>query len=167
MEKLIEKLDSYSILNNLLPGAVFAYLFEYIFEVDIVRDGIVENLFIYYFIGMIVSRIGSLAVEPLCKKIKWVKYADYSSYIKASRKDDKIDVLSEVNNSFRTIFSLCLILITTKIYMLIVAWLEIPQKYNKLIVLTVITLIFAVSYRKQTKYVVDRVNKANEQEGAE
>lgn len=49
MEKLIEKLDSYSILNNLLPGAVFAYLFEYIFEVDIVRDGIVENLFIYYF----------------------------------------------------------------------------------------------------------------------
>ena len=108
MEKLIEKLDSYSILNNLLPGAVFAYLFEYIFEVDIVRDGIVENLFIYYFIGMIVSRIGSLAVEPLCKKIKWVKYADYSSYIKASRKDDKIDVLSEVNNSFRTIFSLCL-----------------------------------------------------------
>lgn len=167
MEKLIEKLDSYSILNNLLPGAVFAYLFEYIFEVDIVRDGIVENLFIYYFIGMIVSRIGSLVVEPLCKKTKWVKYADYSNYIKASRKDDKIDVLSEVNNSFRTIFSLCLILITTKIYMLIVAWLEIPQNYNKLIILTVITLIFAVSYRKQTKYVVDRVNKVNEQEGAE
>lgn len=164
MEKLIEKLDSYSILNNLLPGAVFAYLFEYIFAVDIVRDGIVENLFIYYFIGMIVSRIGSLVVEPLCKKIKWVKYADYSNYLKASRKDDKIDVLSEVNNSFRTIFSLCLILITTKLYMLIIAWLEIPQNYNKLIVLAVITLIFAVSYRKQTKYVVDRVNKVNEQE---
>lgn len=167
MEKIIEKLDSYSILNNLLPGAAFAYLFEYIFEMDIVREGIVENLFIYYFIGMIVSRIGSLVVEPLCKKIKWVNYADYSNYIKASKKDDKIDVLSEVNNSFRTLFSMCLILITTNVYMLIVSWLEIPQTYNKFIILVVITLIFAVAYRKQTKYVADRVNKANEQEEVE
>lgn len=167
MEKLMEKLDSYSILNNLLPGAVFVYLFEYIFEVDIVRDGIVENLFIYYFIGMIVSRIGSLVVEPLCRKTKWVNYSDYSNYIRASRKDDKIDVLSEVNNSFRTILSMCLILITVKIYFLIVSWLKIPQSYNKFIVLVVITLIFAVSYRKQTKYVVNRVNRANEQEEVE
>ena len=72
MEKLAEKLDSYDILNNLLPGIVLDFLLEKILGINLVNGNMVENLFVFYFIGMIVSRIGSLVLEPICKRIKWV-----------------------------------------------------------------------------------------------
>ena len=83
MEKIIEKMDSYNIFNYLLPGAIFDYMFEILFHMKLVQGNIVENLFVYYFLGMILSRIGSIIIEPICKKIKWVKFADYGDFIKA------------------------------------------------------------------------------------
>ena len=69
MEKIIEKMDSYNIFNYLLPGAIFDYMFEILFHMKLVQGNIVENLFVYYFLGMILSRIGSIIIEPICKKI--------------------------------------------------------------------------------------------------
>ncbi len=82
MEKIIEKMDSYNIFNYLLPGAIFDYMFEILFHMKLVQGNIVKNLFVYYFLGMILSRIGSIIIETICKKIKWVKFADYGDFIK-------------------------------------------------------------------------------------
>lgn len=70
MEKILEKLDSYNILNNLLPGIVLNFLLERIIGVKIVEGNIIEDLFVFYFMGMVVSRFGSLVIEPICKKNK-------------------------------------------------------------------------------------------------
>ena len=64
IESLLEKLSSYNLLNNLLPGAIFCYLLKTIVNIDI-SNNIVEDLFVYYFIGMIISRIGSIIIEPI------------------------------------------------------------------------------------------------------
>ena len=45
MEKILEKLDSYNILNNLLPGIVLNFLLERIIGVKIVEGNIIEDLF--------------------------------------------------------------------------------------------------------------------------
>ena len=89
MENILEKLDSYNILNNLLPGVILDYLLKKMLGFDLVEGSILENLFLYYFLGMIVSRIGSHVIEPICKKIKWVNknnrkkpYELFSSYKK-------------------------------------------------------------------------------------
>lgn len=119
MEKLLEKLDSYKILNNLLPGFVLVYLFEFSLGIVIAQGELIEKLFVYYFVGLIVGRIGSTVVEPLCKKVKLVKYADYSDYIDASKKDKKIDVLSETNNMYRSILTAFLIVLIAKVFILI------------------------------------------------
>ena len=79
MDKIIEKMDSYNIFNYLLPGALFNYLFKQFFDMELVQGNIVENLFVYYFLGMIVSRIGSIFIEPICKKIKY-SYCSYSYF---------------------------------------------------------------------------------------
>lgn len=161
MENLINKLDSYNILNNLLPGIILEFLFENILAIKIVQGNILENLFIYYFLGMIASRIGSTAIEPLCKKIKLIKYAKYGDYLKASKKDEKIDTLSEVNNMFRTVLAVCIITILAKIYIFLSLKLGLSDNYNKIIVLGALCILFAVAYRKQTNYVVNRVEKVN------
>lgn len=70
MEKIIEKMDSYNILNYLLPGAIFDYMFEILFHMKLVQYS--WKFIRILFLGMI------------CKKIKWVKFEDYGDFIKAS-----------------------------------------------------------------------------------
>lgn len=45
MEKFIEKLSTYNILNNILPGVVFSYLCNRLLGIQLVDNSIVENLF--------------------------------------------------------------------------------------------------------------------------
>ena len=74
------------------------------------------GLFLYYFIGLIISRIGSLILEPFLKLIKFVRFADYEDYVMASKSDPKIDLFSEQNNMYRTLCSLFIMLILFKIF---------------------------------------------------
>ena len=47
MESLLEKISSYNILNNLIPGAVFVFLGKLLDIISLPLDGIVESIFIY------------------------------------------------------------------------------------------------------------------------
>lgn len=161
MEKFIDKLSSYNLLNNMLPGAVFCYVLNVLMNINILRDKIIENLFIYYFIGMIISRIGSVIVEPICKKFKVVKFAPYKEFINASLKDDKINILSETNNTYRTMLSSFLILAIIKIYLFIaykIVWLS---KFTAALIIICLIILFVFSYRKQTDYIRNRVKHIN------
>lgn len=159
MEKVIDKLESYNIFNFLLPGAVFDYMFEMMFKQNLVSGNIIEDLFMYYFLGMILSRIGSIIIEPVCKKIKWIKYADYKDYINASKKDEMVKVLSEVNNTYRTLFSGGVVLIVMKIYFGLATKLNVNSDVHEIMALIFVVILFAFSYRKQTRYVNNRVKK--------
>ncbi|EPN8209861.1 phosphohistidine phosphatase, partial [Yersinia enterocolitica] len=75
MESLFEKISAYNIFNNIIPGAVFCYFFNLFFSVNLGGDGTAYNLCLFYFWGVFVSRIGSLLIEMLAIKIKFVKYA--------------------------------------------------------------------------------------------
>lgn len=158
MEKCIEKISAYNILNNILPGVVFCYLSKVLLGKELIEGSIVDSLFTYYFIGMVVSRIGSLIIEPICKKTRIVKYFNYNDYMIACRKDEKIQTLSETNNIYRTLLALCITLI---LFMLFVHLRKIWCWFSDVsnwIVISGLILIFALSYRKQTKYVYDRVD---------
>lgn len=163
METMIDKLESYNIFNYLLPGAVFDYVFERLIGVNLVSGNIVENLFIFYFLGMILSRVGSIFIEPLCKRIGLIKFVSYGEYIEASRKDELLKVLSEVNNTYRTIFSGGIVLIFSKIYFGIINRFNIKGDVNEIVAIIIIVLVFALSYRKQTQYIANRVKKVNEE----
>ena len=159
MEKFLDKLSSYHLLNNLLPGAVFCFLMSIYWDRNILSSNIIENIFIYYFIGIVISRVGSIIIEPICKKCNWVKYADYNQYISASKKDNKLDTLLETNNLFRTMFAMCLILLIGKLYIHICLTIKVIGALEKEIILLGLLLLFAFSYRKQTRYIKKRTEK--------
>lgn len=106
MESLLEKISSYNILNNLIPGAVFVFLGKLLDIISLPLDGIVESIFIYYFCGMIISRIGSLVIEGIFERLKWIKYASKAEYVAAVKKDARIESLLETSNMYRTCASL-------------------------------------------------------------
>jgi len=153
MNELINKISSYNLFNYLLPGAIFVIFIEKTSKYKILQEDMLMNAFLVYFLGLVISRIGSIIIEPILK-IK-VKFAAPEDFIKASKEDKKIEVLSEANNMYRTFISLFLILIIFKVYD---KYCSVCQEYNVYILLIVLLVLFIISYIKQTKYIIKRVN---------
>jgi len=158
MNELIQKLSSYNLFNYLLPGIVFAVLAKHLFLFNIVQENIFEGIFIYYFVGLIISRIGSLTIEPFLKMLKVIKFVDYKKYAEAAKLDDKIELMSEINNMYRTIISVFTCLILIKLYKIIETEFQLNETVKIWIVVIMLLFIFISSYKKQTEYVVKRVN---------
>lgn len=162
MESLIEKLSRYHILNNLIPGIIFICLLNIlnIFVIDM--DSITQLLFIGYFSGMTLSRIGSVIIEPFLKKINIIRYADYKDYLEAESIDPKISNLLEDNNMFRTFVALFLVLVILAVGNSIRV-IKIFYNSNYAIILLLVSLfvLYLCAYKKQTSYIRRRVNKAN------
>jgi hypothetical protein len=157
MNELLNKLSSYNIFNYLLPGAIFAILAGRVIQHPLVQADIVTNLFLYYFLGLVISRFGSLIVEPLLKGLKFVKFADYKDFVAVSQKDAKLDVLSEVNNTYRTLASMFSLLLLLKLYMKLELKFPCLKPWDFTIFAGLLLVMFLLSYRKQTSYITKRI----------
>ena len=165
MDNFMEKLSSYNILNNLFPGAVYCFLMKFICSFDFISDNIISDILIFYFVGMIIRRLGSVVIEPLYKKIRIVSFADYPKYIEAEKKDDQVAILSETNNTYRTMVALCVIVLISILTIFIFNLFGWNKKIMVYITIGMLVILFSLSYRKQTKYIKARVQKqANLQE---
>ena len=162
LAQIVEKISSYNIVNNLYPGILFVYVLKIMFGTNLLSNNWFENLIVFYFVGMVLSRIGSIVIEPVMKKIKIIKYAPYQDYVKASSIDPLVGTLSETNNTYRTLLST---FICAFVYKFGASINEVCLK-NKItflqenkdwILLTVLILLFVFSYVKQTSYVRKRV----------
>ena len=68
MKDLLDKISSYNLFNYLLPGVLFALLADGLTSYTFIQSDIVVGIFLYYFMGLVISRVGSLAIEPILKK---------------------------------------------------------------------------------------------------
>lgn len=161
MKDLIDKLSSYNIFNYLFPGVVFVVIASKLTSYNFIQPDILVGAFVYYFVGLVISRIGSIFIEPFLKFIKFLKFAEYKRFVKASKADTRIDTLSEVNNMYRTICSLFLMLIAIKGFdWLSAKWMFLADRKIECLTLFLF-LLFLFSYRKQTNYITKRI-EANE-----
>ena len=154
----LEKISSYNIFNNLLPGVTYIFLTAPRVGSLIPKDDILLEFFTLYFVGAAISRIGSLAIEPLFKWLKFVRFLEYSRYVVACRADAKIDTLSETNNMYRSVLTSVALAVATRTlanYESSVAW---SRERVITVLLLVLALIFAFAYRKQTNYITKRVD---------
>ena len=137
--------------------------------ISILDSDMLKNLFTYYFIGMIVSRVGSIVVEPVAKKTKLVSYADYNDYIMASKIDAKIEVLSETNNLYRSLSAVGLLILIIEIYVHVGRHLQALPPMLPWVFPILLLIIFLISFRKQTQFIKRRVDIAiqNEREESE
>jgi len=157
MEDLIKKISSYNLFNYLFPGIVFVVLAEIITSYSFLYEDIILGIFIYYFIGLSVSRFGSLVIEPLLKKTSFVKFVEYKRYLLAMKKDKDIEILSEINNMYRTISSVFVLLIILKLYSILENKFLFLHEFGVYILGILLLIMFLYSYKKQTKYIKDRV----------
>lgn len=177
MDSLIKILGTYDLFVNLIPGIVFIGLAPETFQSLILINNAILLLAVAYFIGIIISRIGSIFLEWLfAKKMKFVKMAPYKEYLNAesyekSKGEHKLDDLNRINNLYRSLASLCLCLIVTHCYYGYIGGLF----FNSICVVErLVSVIFADNliywglfmlfiwaYAKQTSYVRRRVENIN------
>ncbi len=159
MKEILDKVTSYNLFNYLLPGVLFAVILGKATSYTLVQNDIIIGAFVYYFAGLVISRVGSLAVEPLLKKINFLRFAPYSDFIKAENIDQKIESLSETNNMYRTFVAMFFVLLVAKGYELLSARYSFMHEHIVVILVIALFIMFLFSYRKQTSYVRTRVKK--------
>lgn len=157
MKELLDKLGSYNVFNYLLPGVVFAALSSSLAGHSLLRSDLVVGAFIYYFLGLIISRVGSILVEPVLKKIGFVRFSPYRDYVSASKNDELISALSEANNMYRTFVSVFLCLLILKGYDLMASRFPFFKEWEMSILVIGLFILFLLSYQKQTAYITKRV----------
>lgn len=162
MKELLEKLSSYNIFNYLLPGIIFVVFADVFLQHSFIQKDIIFGVFLYYFIGLVISRIGSLVLEPFLEKISFLKFVSYKEFIFACKTDEKLEVLSEVNNMYRTFVALFVALLVVRIYEAAEAVWPSLKQITPFIAVLVGIILFIVSYRKQTSYITKRVEANKE-----
>ncbi|MCB0326301.1 MAG: hypothetical protein KDD52_01655 [Bdellovibrionales bacterium] len=157
MDEVIKKISSYNIFNNLFPGILLGVGITKWSSFSITSGEVIVDLFLFYFFGLTASRVGSLIIEPLLDAVGFAKRVDYSEYIKAEKQDSKLPVLTEVNNVYRTLCAALIVLLGVKGFDILVIKIEFLNQRKSLLVVVLLIFLFLWSYRKQTKYIVERV----------
>ena len=157
MVDLLNKISSYDLFNYLLTGIIFVILADKLTCYSFLQKDITIGLFVYYFIGLLVSRVGSLVIEPILIYISFIKFEPYKNFLLASEKDKKLELMSEINNTYRTFCSLFSILLLLKSYMWIQNKIPTLKDWDASIIVVLLLILFLFSYRKQTKYLTKRI----------
>ena len=157
MEKIIEKISRYHLVNTFIPGVLFVYLSQRIVHIQILTKEIVFDFFLIYTIGIICNRVGSLLVEPMLKWIKVISFCEYKKYVEAEKLDMKLSELNTDNNFYRSVVGTCLL----AAFLMGFNWMRnkfpFVAEYTEIIILVLCGLLFVCSYRKQTNYIKERV----------
>lgn len=162
MEDILKKISGYQIFNFLLCGAILTLLLQKTTNINLTSPDSLTTFFTYYFIGLILSRLGSLLVEPALRRLKIIVFVPYNEYLKALGKDPKIDTLSQENNTYRTLIATFLSFVAIYILQKRVHGLT-PRQTAVVTVAgsVLLVILFVLSYRKQTTYITKKVNQLN------
>lgn len=159
MEKVIDKISTYNLFNYLLPGVLFVVLAKSFLFIDLTQGDIVLDVFIYYFIGLVISRFGSLVIEKLLRRVKFIEFAEHKDFVIASKNDPKLEILSQENNMYRTFIAMFVLLLLSKLYFYIRTIYPFLQSYDLYILISLLLVMFLYSYKKQTAYIFKRINQ--------
>ena len=157
MKDFLERITPYNLFNYLLPGTVYALLVTQMTRYSFIQDDLFIGAFYYYFLGLVISRFGSLIIQPTLEKVGFISVKDYEDYLETKQNDPTISSLSEINNVYRTLISLFVLLLLTKLYEYLEGMFHIPPKLITAILPVVILACFLFAYRKQTKYIAKRI----------
>lgn len=160
MEDLLKKISQYQLFNFLMSGAILVVALSKTTDINLATDDVVSTFFLYYFLGLVISRVGSLLVEPTLKLLRVVRFTPYPEYVKASKLDAKLDTLSQENNTYRTLIATFLLYLT--IYLADKHAHNFVAAHSWQAVITfscLMMVLFALACRKQTKYITKRINE--------
>jgi len=161
MEDVLKKVSQYQLFNYLLSGAIFVAALNKTTDIHLSGSDAIVSFFIYYFIGMVISRIGSLIVEPTLKLLGIVKFKTHNEYVQAAVVDPKLDTLSQENNTYRTLIATFIMYMGAYLCAKhFNTWPHLHPTVSLMIGALLLIVLFVFAYHKQTKYITSRIETA-------
>jgi hypothetical protein len=154
---VFEKLSSYNLVTNLVPGAVLAVALRYAGLPLVDPEKVGTFLVLAYALGAVSSRLGSLILDPALHRSKILPSRDYKAFVEVSATDPKMDVLVETANGYRTFTSAGVLFFGMVGAFKAANGLGLSQTEMLMAAAAAITLVFGLSYKKQDSYVSARV----------
>lgn len=153
MEKIIEVLEEYKIIINLIPGYLFLWLLRNYVCVDITFTGVFEEFIMAYVIGTCVGRIASIVCSKLLRKCSIIRFTNYKDYVKACKTDGHIKKLLINANFYRNLFTTLILALIYKLIMKFGFNVEILQD----VMLILMILILILSFKKEEDNITGRI----------
>lgn len=152
LKSLSEKLSAYQLFNFIYLGAVFLGILSY----KGVPLGMLKEIWWFllasYFLGMTISRFGSIVIESICLKFGWIEKYDIKRYADNIAKNSFTAILLELTNIYRTICSMGILLFLCTIFKY-----QQDDKCCMLFVEVLFVLLFGISFIKQHHYLGDKL----------
>ena len=162
MEKMIDKISKYNYFNNLFIGIITFVICKYYLKINFKIDEFYYEIFMIYLMGITINRIGSCFFEFLFEKFKIISKEPFNKFLEASKNDEKINILIEERNIYRSIMTLFII---AQAYKLLNIWIS-SYIINSVAIMA-ITVIYILAFIKQNKYIVARIKGYFENKGSE
>ena len=163
ISKISEKISRYEILNNLIPGTALCFILSYI-GYPILDYSAGVCVMICYLVGLINSRFSSLVIEWLCRKTKLIKWRNYSLYNSAKKERPFVGTLQEIANVYRAFVSVFFVSLIAYGIQKLLPNCTFLQDYGLWILLSLMFLLFLLSYRKQVnEYVIKHIDEVQNQ----
>ncbi|MBR3619986.1 MAG: hypothetical protein IKN56_00650 [Clostridia bacterium] len=157
------KLSLYQYLNFILTGLIFTSCVILIFDVDLHQELIIDSLSefsfsietvilfviigIVYEFGLIINRIGSIFIEPIYKKLHFIKFNN--NYKLFNERKDEYPILNDLSREYalsRTQISLFLIVAVLS---------AVNQRWLFLCFTLLLVVLFSISMYKHNKKIVE------------
>ena len=149
INSLFNKLSAYQLLSLMLPGASLLGTLKFIFTIDIkVNENIWWFLLASYVVGIILSRIGSLLIEEVFKKMGFIKGYNVGNYIAKRKEDDMVETLLSFANLYRSFCALSILMIIVTM----VKGYGFCDYWHYFLLEVLLLLLFAFSFCKQYNY---------------
>ncbi|KKM05091.1 hypothetical protein LCGC14_1757570, partial [marine sediment metagenome] len=108
----IDKLSSYNLFNYLFPGFLFVIVLKN--STSLIPEdrelNVISVVVVIYFIGLSISRIGSLVIEESLKRIVFIGKILTNELFEGIEKRVKIEIIFEAMNMYRSLASMSLLL---------------------------------------------------------
>lgn len=172
MEQVFGKFNYYDLFGHLLPGVIIGLLLNFILtsttlniSLTFITDSVVINLFIFYFIGLVLNRISAVVIEEPLIKLNILHKCPYEQIIKAEKEDPKLIQLQAVVISYRAFIAgfLLVILLFVSLFSLELLKISNTELFILLSFLILFVIVFFISYRKQFNGYTKRVQHYNKQ----
>lgn len=157
MESILQNISEYRLLNNLIPGGFFVGVLSWAGGWASSDVNFIFILAISYVAGVILSRLGSIIVEPVARKAFKLEFAPYADYCQVEKRYPKLATMNTENNIYRTFVATgaCLLLGAPLIGLL---GMGNGNALCALVLLaTFFIVVFMIAHIKQTNYIVNRV----------
>lgn len=160
MGSFAEKLSPYDFINNLFPGVLVSAFVAWSLDLSFIAEGVVSIVVyfcIVYFVGIIMSRLGSLVLEPIFRKVRIAKW--HKNYYVGERDDPKIPTLLRDLNMYRSLVAsslFCCLISLAAVF--ITKTISCYTCLETMATLFIIAVVFVCSYSKQSRSIYRRVD---------